>query len=123
MGTDQHQTIGSWVRPDVLCDISVRHPRTHDTIRKRCLRNLDNGEHVRMRIGLDLFDCATESLVRDVLSTPLGKRGIPYKSVRPCFGLVPYPKHLDAYLLPTIISLPDIRESSARVAQGFITQF
>ena len=52
MGTYQHQSIGTRVHLCVLCDVPIRHPRTHDAERKQCLRNVDDREHVGMRNGL-----------------------------------------------------------------------
>jgi hypothetical protein len=49
MGTHQHQPVGIRVHFRVLDDVPARHPRAHDAKRKRRLRNLDDGEHVRMR--------------------------------------------------------------------------
>jgi hypothetical protein len=48
MGAYQHQPIGTRVHLDVLCDVPIWHPRTHDVERKRCLRNVDNREYIGM---------------------------------------------------------------------------
>jgi len=52
----QDQPIGTRVLLGVLGDVPIRHPRTHDTKGKRSLRNLDDGEHVRMRVELSVFN-------------------------------------------------------------------
>jgi len=63
MGAYKRQTVDIRVHSSVLSDVPIGHPRTHDAKRKQLVRNLDDGEHVRMRIGLALFDHATVYLV------------------------------------------------------------
>ena len=70
MGTYQHRTISIWVHLDVLDDVPFWHPRAHDEKWKPPLRNLDDGEHVWMRIDLAFFDHTAIFLVSSELSTP-----------------------------------------------------
>jgi len=56
MGTYERQTIRARVHLGVPSNVPVWHPRTHDAKRKQLLRNPDDGEHVRMRIELALFN-------------------------------------------------------------------
>lgn len=67
-GTYQHQPVGILVCPGVLGDVPTWHPRAHDAKRKHALRNLDDGEHIRMRIELALFAYTTVYLRRSLLS-------------------------------------------------------
>lgn len=76
-----------------------------------------------MRFGLALFNCVTECLVRNMLSALPGKKGVSYQFELPQNGLVSYPKCLDAHRVPTIISLPNVREPGARVVWGSIAKF
>jgi len=73
MDTHQLQPIGSWVRLDILGDITIWHPWSHDAKREQCLRNINDGQHVRMRVGFSLFDHKTIYLVQSALSTSLIK--------------------------------------------------
>jgi len=52
-------------------DVPIWHPRTHDTKRKQCLRNFEDGKHIRMRLELSLPDHKAVYLVWSVLSTYL----------------------------------------------------
>jgi len=63
MGTYKDETIGTRVHLDVLSNVPIWHPRTHDAQWKKRLRNLDDREHIRMRIELALFDHTTVYLV------------------------------------------------------------
>ena len=49
MGTHQHQAIGARVRLSVLGYVPVWHPRSHDIKQRLRLRNLNDGEYVRVR--------------------------------------------------------------------------
>jgi len=71
VGPYQHQPIGARVHLGVLGDVPIWYPRSHDAKREKSLGNLDDGKHVRVRILLAPFDCATEYLVWGVLSRPL----------------------------------------------------
>ena len=62
VGTYKHQKVGTRVHLGILSNVSIWHPRTHDTEWKLRLRNPDDGEHVRMRIELALFDDTTVCL-------------------------------------------------------------
>ena len=55
MGTYKHQTVGTQIHLGILSNVPIWHPGTHDTEREQCLRNPDDREHVRMRIGLALL--------------------------------------------------------------------
>jgi len=70
MGTYKHETISTRVHLGVLSNVPIGHPWAHDAKRKRLLRNPDDGEHVRMRIELALFDHAAVDLVLIELSSP-----------------------------------------------------
>jgi len=48
MDAHQHQPIGILILLCVLHNISVWHPWAHDAKRKQCLRDLNDGEYVRM---------------------------------------------------------------------------
>ena len=48
MGTYQHQPVGIRVQLSVLGDVPIWHPWAHYAERKQCLRNINDGEHVRM---------------------------------------------------------------------------
>jgi len=54
MATYKRQTVGTRICLGVLSDVPIRHPRTHDANRKQFLRNLDDGEHIRMKFDLAL---------------------------------------------------------------------
>ena len=69
MSTYKNQTIGTRVRLGVLGNVPIWHPRTHDADRKQFLRNLDDPEHVRVRVELALFDYTAVYLVSSELST------------------------------------------------------
>jgi len=58
MGTYKHQTVGTRIYLGILSNVPIWHPQIHDTERKQRLRNPDDGEHIRMRIDLALFDHA-----------------------------------------------------------------
>jgi hypothetical protein len=62
MDTYQCQPIGIRVPLDMLGNVPTWHPRTHDVKRKRRLRNIDDGEYVRMGKILALVDITTEGL-------------------------------------------------------------
>jgi len=63
MGTYKRQMIDTRVHLGILSNVSIRHPRAHNAKRKQLFRNPDDGEHVRMRIELALFDHTTVYLV------------------------------------------------------------
>ena len=63
VGTYKRQTIGTRVHLGVLGNVPIRHPRTHDANGKQRLGNLDDREHVRVRIELALFDHTVVYLV------------------------------------------------------------
>jgi hypothetical protein len=62
-------------------------------------------------------------LVRSALSTPLINEIATYVFDFPQVGRVPCPNYLEAYRLPTIISLPGIRESVGCVIRRISAQF
>jgi len=62
-GTYEHQTIGARVCFGVLSDVPVWHPWTHDANRKQFLRNLNDREHIRMKIEPAPFDHTMVCLV------------------------------------------------------------
>ena len=66
----QHQAISPRVHLDVLGDVPLRHPRSHNAKWKQWFRKLDDRENVWVRIGLALFDHAAEYLARSELGTP-----------------------------------------------------
>ena len=74
MSTYQHQPVGTRVRPGVLDDISIGHPRAHCAEWKQYLRNLDDGEHVRMGTEISPLAQTTVYLAWGVLSTSLIKQ-------------------------------------------------
>jgi len=49
-GTYKRRTIGTRIHSDILSNVAIWHPRTHDAKWKQFLRNSDDGEHIRMRI-------------------------------------------------------------------------
>ena len=57
--TYKRQTVSGRIQLDILNDVPIWHPRTHDTEWKQCLRNPDGGEDVRMSIELALLDHPT----------------------------------------------------------------
>jgi hypothetical protein len=59
----QCQPIDIQVPLGVLDDVPVWHPRTYDTKWEQCLRNLNNGEYVRMGSGPALVDFMKEGLM------------------------------------------------------------
>jgi len=73
MDAYQDQPIGTRVHLDVLADVPIWHPRTHDAKWKQSLRNLDDGEHVWMRVELSLPKRKAVYLVWVALSTSLMK--------------------------------------------------
>lgn len=58
----QHQPIGVVMLPDVLHDISIRHPWTHNTKWKEGLRNLNDRKYVWMGNLFAPFDFMVKSL-------------------------------------------------------------
>ena len=67
------QPIGGPILQGVLGNVPIWHPRTHDAERKQCLRNFDDGKHIRMGLELSLPDHKTVYLAWSVLSTSLMK--------------------------------------------------
>ena len=68
VGTHQHQPISTWFFLDVLGDVPIWHPGTHDAKGEQCLRNLNNREHIWMRIEFSPFTHKVVYLVRSVMS-------------------------------------------------------
>jgi hypothetical protein len=62
MDTYQCQPIGIRVPLDMLGNVPVRHPRTHDVKRKLRPRNIDDGEYVRMGKMPAFVDITREAL-------------------------------------------------------------
>jgi len=63
MGPYKYQTVGIRVRFGIVSNVPIWRPRAHDANWKRSLRNLDDTEHIRMRIELALFDHTAVQLV------------------------------------------------------------
>jgi len=61
-------------------------------------------------------------LVRSILSLTLTEKGATYLSDFLQAVNVPCSNHLDAYLVPTMISLPNLHKAKGLEARRFITQ-
>jgi len=109
----QHQPIGALVPLDVLHDIAIWHPWAHDAEWKQFLRNLGDGEYVWM--GKTLALLGFKGLVQSALSLTLIKKGATHPFHFLQATCIPHPNHLDAYLVPMIISLPNIHWSEGIV--------
>jgi len=118
----QHQPIGILVRLGVLHDIAIWHPWAHDAEWKQCLRNLNDGEYVRVGKILAPLDFLAKDLVRSALSLTLIKKGTAHPFHFLQATCIPRPNRLDAYLVPMIIFLPNVRESKGIIVQRFITE-
>jgi len=124
-GAYKHQPIDVWVYLGVLDDIPIWHPRSHDANRKQYLRlrNVKYGEHVRMGVTFTLLNHTKEPLGW-VTSICLGwdiKAAYSFHFLQA--GRFLSPDCLNAYRLPTIIPLPNVREPGGRVFKGFVAQF
>ena len=105
MGAYQHQPISVGVHLGVLDDVPIWHPRTHDTKRKQCLRNLNDREYVRMGDLLVPTNSRTKDLVRSTLNThPKKKKKLVYLFNFSEADRVLCSNCFDAYRLPMITS-------------------
>ena len=62
MSTHECQPVRTGIHLGVLDDVPIWHPRSHYAKRKKTLRNLNDGEHVRVRFAFAPFDYTTEFL-------------------------------------------------------------
>lgn len=124
MGAYQHQPISVGVHLGVLDDVPIWHPRTHDTKRKQCLRNLNDREYVRMGDLLVPTNSRTKDLVRSTLNThPKKKKKLVYLFNFSEADRVLCSNCFDAYRLPMITSFPGIPKSTELAMWRFVTQF